>query len=109
MLIFMNLGIHFWAVFQNSFFQYFKQSGGARKTCSQNIENNLILFFLYYWLCSFNKKYEWFMVFLSTNIISDQPIKLKNHTVNVWEKCVSFKDIWVLRSGLTFIIPWLFS
>ena len=40
----MSLGIHFRIVFQNSFFQYFQQSVGARKMCSHNIEKNLILF-----------------------------------------------------------------
>ena len=31
-------------------------------------------------------------------------IKFKNHTVSCWEKCVSFKGIYVLRNGLTLII-----
>ena len=48
------------------------------------------------------------MVFISTSIISNGPIKLKNHT-DVRKKCVSFKDIKGLRSGLTFIPPWLFG
>ena len=49
------------------------------------------------------------MVFVNTSIISDGPIKLKNHRVSCWEKCVSFKDIQVLRNGLTLIILCLFS
>ena len=44
------------------------------------------------------------MVFLSVSIKSDGPIKLKIHTFSCWEKRVSFKDIYVLRSGLTLII-----
>ena len=39
------------------------------------------------------------MVFIGTSIMSDGPIKLKNHTVA--RKKVSFKDIEGLRSGLT--------
>ena len=31
------------------------------------------------------------MVFVNTSIISDGSIKLKNHTVRCWEKCVSFR------------------
>ena len=41
------------------------------------------------------------MFFVSTSIISDEPIKLRKHTVSCWEKCMSFKDIKGLRSGLT--------
>ena len=33
------------------------------------------------------------MVFVITGIMSDGPIKLKNHTVSYWEKYVLFKDI----------------
>ena len=39
------------------------------------------------------------MIFMGTNIVSDGPIKLKNHAVA--RKKVSFKDIEGLRSGLT--------
>ena len=40
------------------------------------------------------------MVFISTSIILDRLIKMRNHTVSCWKKCVSFKDIKGLRSGL---------
>ena len=36
------------------------------------------------------------------------PSKLKNHAVSCWKKCVSFKDIYVLRNGLTLIMICLF-
>ena len=43
------------------------------------------------------------MDFISTSIISEGPVKPKNHTVSCQEKCVSFKDAEGLRSGLTWI------
>ena len=49
------------------------------------------------------------MVFVNTSIISEGPVKLKNQTVSCWEKCKSFKDIEVLRNGLTLIILCLFG
>ena len=47
------------------------------------------------------------MVFISTNIISQRPIKLRNHIVISLEKGVSFKVIKGLRSGLNLIPSWL--
>ena len=65
------------------FLQYFQQPEGARKTYSQNIEKNLILFVFLILLG---------VLILSTSITSDGVTKLKNHTDSCWEKCVSFKD-----------------
>ena len=48
------------------------------------------------------------MALVNTSIISAGPIKIKNHTVSCWEECVSFKDMEVLRNGLTLIILCLF-
>ena len=33
------------------------------------------------------------MVFVNTSIISHGTIKLKNHTVNCWEKCVIYEHL----------------
>ena len=85
MLIFISLRILFSTVFQ--FFQYFEKLLGSYENVLLKYRKETNIVVSSFIGCSYLYKNMWFMVFISTSIISE-PIKLKNHTAQSVDRTI---------------------